>query len=348
MTPFAQATAVNAIDSHHYALDFPPDWCVGSVPHGGLVTACVLSAAKTHFSTTHAPRNQPHTIALHLSFLRRTAIGAARLAIRDIKLGRRTSTVHITLTQGPGYDNDNDSSPPRVVGYLTQSNLRDETGISLPTHYQLHPPPLPAPSSTAGLKEGKDPNWVRGARKHPGFRKVTGQVCWYVPRRGSGGGGGQPKALVDEWMCFSRPGSRFTTTSLGYVIDSFPQVVEGYPDEEVVRAQRIAEGSVALEEVDGEGGGEGEGEGGKNSSPGVKWYPTLVLNLEVKKLLPEEGVEWLFVRVRAKEIKNGRMDLEVVVLDEGGELVAISNHVCLVLPFERNTKKSGREAKGKL
>ncbi|KAL9035821.1 MAG: hypothetical protein Q9214_006418 [Letrouitia sp. 1 TL-2023] len=340
MTPFAEATAVNAIDSHHYALDFPSDWCVGSVPHGGLVTACVLSAAKAHFSTTHAPRKQPHTIALHLSFLRRTAVGAARLAIRDVKLGRRTSTIHVTLTQGPRNDNDT-SAAPRVVGYLTQSNLPHETGISLPTQYQLHPPPPPPPllsssSSAEGLKEGRDPNWVRGAHKHAGFRKVTGQVRWYVPRRRPAA-----PALVDEWVCFSRPGARFTQMSLGYVVDSFPQVVEGYPDEEVVRAQRIAEGSEA------EGEGEGEG-GGEDSTPRLNWYPTLVLNLEVKKLLPEEGVEWLFARVRAKEIKNGRMDLEVAVLDEGGELVAISNHVCLVLPSERNTKRSRREAGGKL
>lgn len=144
---------------------------------------------------------------------------------------------------------------------------------------------------------------------------------------------------MDEWLCFARPGARFTQTSLGYVVDSFPQVVDGYPDEEVVRAQRVAEGL----EAEGEGGA-----GGENITPKLTWHPTLVLNLEVKKLLPEEGVEWLFVRVQAKDIKNGRMDLEVVVLDEGGELVAISNHVCLVLPFERNTKRSGREAGGKL
>lgn len=46
------------------------------------------------------------------------------------------------------------------------------------------------------------------------------------------------------------------------------------------------------------------------------WYPTLLLNLEIKKVLLSEGAEWLFLRVRAKMIKQGRMDLEVVVLDQ--------------------------------
>lgn len=66
------------------------------------------------------------------------------------------------------------------------------------------------------------------------------------------------------------------------------------------------------------------------------WYPTLLLNLDIKKALHSEGVEWLFVRVRAKQIQNGRMDLEVVILDESAEIVALSQHVTLILSAERN------------
>ena len=74
------------------------------------------------------------------------------------------------------------------------------------------------------------------------------------------------------------------------------------------------------------------------------------MNLEVKKTLPPEGVEWLFVRVRPKQIKNGRMDLEVVILDEQGDIVALSQHVCLILDAARNMaerkdKKIGGENK---
>jgi len=68
------------------------------------------------------------------------------------------------------------------------------------------------------------------------------------------------------------------------------------------------------------------------------WYPTILLNLDIKKPLPDEGVEWLFARVDTKEIKNGRMDIEVVILDEGGELVALSHHVALAVGAERNVQ----------
>lgn len=72
------------------------------------------------------------------------------------------------------------------------------------------------------------------------------------------------------------------------------------------------------------------------------WYPTVALNLDVKKTLPDEGVDWLFVRVQSKVVRGGRLDLEVVVCDQGMEVVALSNHVTLVLGSERNL--AGRQA----
>ena len=73
--------------------------------------------------------------------------------------------------------------------------------------------------------------------------------------------------------------------------------------------------------------------------PAKFWYPTLLLNLDVKKSLPEEGVEWLFTRVDTKQIKNGRMDIDVVILDEAGEIVALSHHVSFAVGAERNLAK---------
>ena len=67
------------------------------------------------------------------------------------------------------------------------------------------------------------------------------------------------------------------------------------------------------------------------------WYPTLLLNLEVKKALPKEGTQWLFIRLQAKSIKNGRYDLEIIVKDAAGDVVALSHHVALAVSSERNT-----------
>ncbi|KAJ3554794.1 hypothetical protein NPX13_g10517 [Xylaria arbuscula] len=69
------------------------------------------------------------------------------------------------------------------------------------------------------------------------------------------------------------------------------------------------------------------------------WYPTLTLNLDIKKALPPEGVEWLHVRVQTKHIKNGRYDYEVMIFDQSGDLIALSHHVAMVLDGTRNTAK---------
>ncbi|KAI4142534.1 MAG: hypothetical protein L6R39_004907, partial [Caloplaca ligustica] len=300
MAPFAEVTA---IDSHTYLADFPVE-C--KVPHGGFVTSCFLSATALHFATTHAARNQPHTITLHLTFLRRTSVGNATFTIRDVKLGRRTSTVHVSLTQD---GNNNNGGEPSVVGYLTQSNLHTESGLSLPTHWSLHPPPPPPPAfrsltASIGTKiDDGDENWIRAPPLHPKFRHAANRVTTYVPRAGQ-----LRPGMADEWICFAHPGQRFTQASLGYVVDQFPQIVEIYPGTADPPPPPPPASVRSIEKDE------------KEEKP--NWYPTILLNLDVKKALPEEGAEWLFVRVRAKKIENGRMDLEVVVLDEGGGLVA--------------------------
>jgi len=84
------------------------------VPHGGVVTSTFLRVAESHFNGTLSSQNQPHTLALHLDFLRRTQIGEALFTVRDTKLGRQTSVIHVVLTQGASSD-----SREEVVGYIT-------------------------------------------------------------------------------------------------------------------------------------------------------------------------------------------------------------------------------------
>ena len=62
------------------------------------------------------------------------------------------------------------------------------------------------------------------------------------------------------------------------------------------------------------------------------------MNLEVRRELPKEGLEWLAVRVTAREIREGRFDLDVLVREVGGEIVAMSQHVALIVGMERNTR----------
>jgi hypothetical protein len=340
MSSLAKSTRVNQADSHTYTIDFDPAWTIGTgtytifpwkrtaseweqsltfispVPHGGYVTAVFMRVVSQHFSTTLARQNQPHTIALHLDFLRRTQIGPATFKVKDVKLGRQTSVVHVTLLQ---------DGREEVVGYITNSNISTEEGVSFSTAWKLQPAPLPADLSK--FESDEDPNWAARERwPFSDFRKATLNVRSFFPRAGQPAPG-----IIDEWLCL-RNGENWTNEALGSVVDTFPQVIEGYI---------LGDDPYSVEN---------ERSGKKEEQVGF-WYPTVLLNMDVKKALPKEGVKWLFVRLQAKRIKNGRFDLEIVVLDEGGDVVALSHHVCFAVSAARNTaarRTAGEAGKSKL
>ncbi|MCJ1386017.1 hypothetical protein MMC17_009142 [Xylographa soralifera] len=305
MSSFIEATHVKAVGSHSYSGFFPEEWCIGSVPHGGYVTSCIQAIASVHFNTTLKAQQQPHAMTVYLTFLRRTSTGPATFTVTDVKLGRQISTIHVSLTQGSGRE--------EVVGYITHTNMATETGISLPTNWSLHPAPYPA--EVPLLRANHDEHW-RNYSEMPflSFRKASAKIEIFIPRTGQ-----LDCSMVDEWIRFKN-GEKFTMDSLGYVADAFPQIVESFREH--------AQGSIPWQH-----------------RKGNLWYPTVLLNLEIKKVLPPAGVEWLFVRVRAKQIKNGRMDLEVVIMDDVGGLVALSQHVCLIVGADRNLAKR-REVAG--
>jgi hypothetical protein len=251
-------------------------------------------------------------MTLHLEFPRRTEVGAAQFVVKDVKLGRQTSTVHVALIQ---------HGKEEVLGYITNSNLDTEQGVSFETGWELHPKPYAADLSQFDL--GRDQNWVeQKAMPFANFRKASNRVRFFFPRQGQ-----FLRSLTDQWICF-RDGSRFTTETLGFVADMFPQVVEGYRDGDDPYAVK----------AEGKAGPVSKARSGANY-----WYPTVVLNLDIKKALPKDGVKWLFCRTRSKLIRNGRLDIEVIIFDESGHLVALSHHVTLVLGAARNMAARRRD-----
>lgn len=347
MASFADFVTVRPLDSHSYIGHFEDAWCIGSgtarpllsaqvirfricadnvnvVPNGGYLTAFHVSVAETHSRLTLSHLAQPNVFSLHLQFLRRTSVGPAHFSVREIKQGARTSTLHVTLSQG-------DPQPrPCIEGYILLTNLKSESqaGLTLPipTSSLLYPPPHPI-SHTELLESTTDDHWALQSWPFARFRKATQHIAIYLPKT--------PLAphIVDEWLRFTPYGqpSRWTTPAIPFVCDMFPQMVEHI-------LANTAEPPVSI--------------GARHENTGKEtakfWYPTVALNLDVKKTLPEEGVEWLFVRVQTKVVRGGRLDLEVTVCDEAMQVVALSNHVTLILGSERNLAgRQGEKEKSK-
>lgn len=62
-------------------------------------------------------------------------------------------------------------------------------------------------------------------------------------------------------------------------------------------------------------------------------FPTMCMSVEIKKNIKD--AEWLFLEIVCHDIKNGRYDTNVRVLDESGDLVALSKHVSVMAEMKR-------------
>ncbi|KAL2284621.1 hypothetical protein FJTKL_08721 [Diaporthe vaccinii] len=294
----------------------------GSVPNGGYVASVILRAVSLHL----AERGQPDTISAHFEYVRRTEIGPAVLVIEEVKLGQTMSTVQVIFHQ---HDVQLAAAPwftarsrRNVLAYVTNTGLSLEKGLTLATGWSATPPPRPV-SDFGLLARDRDPHWVR--RRAPldarftSFVRTHNNLEHYVPREGTGT---PRRGVVDLWLRLKGTGQRFTNHDLGYVADAYPMVVQGW-------RPRHDEAQTPFR------------------SDETFWYPTLSLNLDVKRVLPEEGAEWLFVRPSAKVIQNGRLDLGVVILDQHHNVVALSNHVNIIVSAERSLMERSH-AKGKI
>ncbi|GAO18544.1 hypothetical protein UVI_02012200 [Ustilaginoidea virens] len=302
----------------------------------------MLAAARAHL----ASRGQPDTLTAHFEYPSRTAAGPAVVVVEPVKLGRQLSTLHLTLWQGrladhaPWYTPG--ASRRAVLAYATHANLSAWRGLSLPAGYQARPeaalPRLPDWEALAA--SGSDPAW-RVARLPDTAVARGSPSSWRMclPRRGPL----SPGAL-DLWIA-TASGDPITQAALPYVVDSFPYELLAFlvaaddgddgdddddDDDDDDKAPRAA-GAASARAILG---------GGRDDM----WLPTVVMNLETKKLLPREGVAWLCVRVTSKQIRDGRLDLSVVVRDLHGDIVALAGQVAMMLSMERNTGKTDKAA----
>ncbi|KAL6719212.1 hypothetical protein ACLMJK_003449 [Lecanora helva] len=206
-----------------------------------------------------------------------------------------------------------------------------EQGITYDIDYKMDPKPFDVDFDE--LAEGKDPNWIGWTFPgHPqSLYRASSHFRFYFPVNGP------PSPNVTcIWLTPSSPNGSITTETLGSVADTWHRMPENnLPNMRWTNANII---STAHQRSKGLL---------KDTEIGA-WtlshvYPTLSLSLEIKKLLPPEGVKWLFIRAEAKKIRNGRMDAETLILNPDMELIAITHQIFLVLENIQNSKaKQGK------
>ncbi|KAJ5273997.1 thioesterase family protein [Penicillium angulare] len=330
---FSEAIKVEQLSSHAYQVSLSKDFSVGAVPNGGYTSACMLAAAKIHLG----PRDQPDTLTAHFEFPNRASTGPAIVIIEDVKLGKQVSTLHLTLWQGGLLSQapwiDHSVSRRVILAYTTHTNLRTFSGTSMPTGYEVTPAAeLPSVSDFEALKtNGADEAWAlqKLPKAYAAMMPSLARWQFYVPRK-------EPLSpgVLDMWIRLDS-GEPITQSTLAYVVDTFPHNMHTF-----LAAPALRELLNAPPERSGDSDVKETRE--KDQQRSELWFPTVVMNMEVKTALPDEGVEWLAVRASSKQIKDGKFDIEVLVRDADGEIIALSNHVAMIVNIVRNTGKKGK------
>ena len=276
--------------------------------NGGYSAACLLAAANTYLSRT----GHWDTLTAHFEYLEKTTPGPGVAVISEVKLGHRLARLHVTLWQGARLDHapwiDTSVACRTIVGYTNHANLEKYDGISVPTAFEsvlaAAFPPLP---DFARLKQARSDDIWKEEPVPKEFKPAGFLEGWrhFLPINGPLSPG-----VMDMWMCMV-DGEMVTQKALPYVVDSFPIKLTSF----------VADSNVEKARLTG------------------MWHPTISMNLEVKSLLPEEGVEWVYMRATTQQMHRGRMDIELQVRSADGTLLALSSQIALMVSWEKSTKE---------
>ncbi|KAL5332148.1 thioesterase-like superfamily-domain-containing protein [Aspergillus crustosus] len=338
-----------------------------SDPRGGYTTSILYRTAALHFKnkpspattnpTNPTPNSTPEPIAFQITFLRRTSLGRAILTVQEIKLGARLSTIHITLSQPSDNDNPKKSGGElkvKLVAYITVSPPDAESGLAITGPWSLSPA-APAGSLPDGsvdfrrLSEtGNDGSWTR-IPTPPKQLAAAQHIALYGPKeafRRNWTLEDRVNQVVDQWGQFGPGGKpvKWSNEAVVYLLILFPAALNRLGAMEELRLKSL-ETDIGSSR-DGQGQGQQTEEGKRKGNLGIElsgrfWYPIVTMNIDLKRRIPEEGVDWIHSRVVTRVVRGGRGDLDVVLLDEQGEVAATSAQVALVVDSARTTKGRG-------
>lgn len=207
---------------------------------------------------------------------------------------------------------------------FSTTSLGDLKGVTFDTKWDLSPPPPPAQLSE--LERNSSMHWLRYTAPFiPGnYYRMTSFTHWFLPRKLYAPNG------YDAWITPVDSRNVFTNDCLGVIADHYLPFTENFRPESDAQHSVIME--IAQQQKDT---GIIECDLMKDALQKGWTSPlipaTLSMTLNVKCSLPTDGVRWLFIRAYSKAIEQGQMDLELLIMDEHRELVAIGHQVLLIV-----------------
>ena len=181
------------------------------------------------------------------------------------------------------------------------ANISTSRGYSFKANLTLDRPPPPA--SIPALSQDRDPNWISiQIPYHPSsFRRVQSYLKFFVPYNL------HEPSIRDQLVTPSDAGTMFTNETIAFVADlSLPILDNFYPDLSTGgQAATVVMGMEQKRERDA--GIERPPDAASGSYKALVMITSLATTIEIRKQLPREGTKWLFMRSRARQIKDWKI-----------------------------------------
>lgn len=247
-----------------------------------------------------AVRDQPD-VSLHLEFLRQFEFADSVTQVTDIKAGSTTSTIQLLLLQ---------KEKPKALAIVTSANFANPISPSAPPACSLYPAKLPTPI----LRR----RWLTNLL-------MTGYHCWLTVR---------------QFPCQTTTGHQLMGLVTAFTDDNMDATAIAYMAGNTI---------VAMNDVVLRSGSFMDAHRNHtlirdwaDKNPGVSYQIahtfkeaielpyfscTVSMNVEFKKRLPREGVQWVYTRAETKMMEGGWLDMELLLMDKDMHLLCISRHM---------------------
>lgn len=307
--------------SHVYTVSHHADWTTGHVLHGGSVAAAIHHAAITHLATEMAAANQPDLLTLHVEFFRSCQPRDSTITVTELKVGALTSTLQLQLSQG---------GKTKVLALATSINM-DSPGPTAKKTWRPSPSPAPVPDFSAVEAHKPDAHWLPVHLNDEMFPILSRQLA-LSPR-----GGFTFDGICDTWFSF-RNNERMDAPYLTMMTDCIPAMSDTLlQNNSLYDAHRIFRDTEAWAK-----GHPGVPAELNNTIEAALQAPflnhTIMLNIEFKRRLPEEGLRWIFSRAESRMLQGGRLDLDVTLCDQNLNLLCIARQSILALDAKRKLR----------
>ena len=212
--------------------------------------------------------------------------------------------------------------------------------ISAQTGWQLLPPPIP--TSTLSLASDCDPNWIGYLAPFSplSLRRAQSYIKYFVPIKS------QSLNYVDQWITpgwkdeSMADGPVWTNELIHFVLDNCLPTLNDLICKGSELHDAIVKGGLQQRQARLDGRDDRIWGVGLTDTDLPPWIiSTITITIEIKRLLPEEGTKWLFLRATTKSLLNNRMDYDIVLTDEHNELIALSHHVLQVIHLDSKAAK---------